>query len=174
MRCTHAQSTPGHTYHYALFVAAKSGAGSITKHHVKNTLQIDAAGETTAPWRYERTEVSNVEHEHRLLVRVVIAKVLKPGNAAERALKFVPVNVIDGVDKAQAESFTCRTLVRDALQELEKQGVVSNETRGWDAVELRALQYVDNKRAQKRWDSAWTGCPGVPTMDLLVGKEIFE
>lgn len=164
---------PG-TYHYALFTAPKTMEGPLAKHHSKNTLQIDASGEATAPWRYEQTTIDKIESESRLLVRVIIAKVLKPGDRAALVLDNIPVHQINGVDNADSEIFTCRTWARDELLELRKQGVVSTELGGWEDVERMALQYVDRKREQRRWDSAWTGSTEVPTMDLLEGKEVCE
>ena len=148
-------SRPKHprTYHYALFIGAKSAQGPVTKHHVKNTLQIDVIGEATSPWRYEQIAVPHVEFEQRLLVCVVIAKVLKPGDVAKRALESVPVHQRDEADRNDSESFTCRTWVRDALQALREQGVVSAELGGWDEIQQMALEYVDRKREQKRRDS---------------------
>jgi hypothetical protein len=166
---------PG-TYHYALFITPKTthGQAPITKHHVKNTLQVDVSGEAIQPWRYERTIVSNLEAEQRLLVRIIIAKVLKPCDDVQRILESVPVHQVDDLDQAKAQSFTCRTWIRDAWQELMRQGAITAQLEDWEDVEREALEYLDRKREQKRWDSTWKGGTGAPLMDLLEGKEVVE
>src|SRR4051812_47547491 len=129
---------PG-TYHYALFISPKSTKQqptlSATKYHVKNTLQ-NISGEVTQPWRYERVAISDVRSEHRLLVRVIIAKVISP-NALERILNEVPVYQIDDPDQAKAQSFTCLTWVQAALRELRKSGVVTG-LKEWEEIQEAA------------------------------------
>ena len=164
---------PG-TYHYALFVASKSAEGPITKHHVKNTLQVDVAGQAAQPWRYERIMILDIEAEQRLLARVIVTKVTKPCEQVQRILESVPVYQVDDLDQAEAQSFSCRTWVRDALQELRRQGAVAAELEEWEVVERKALEYLDKKREQRRWSGTWKGGTGVPLMDLLEGKEVVE
>ena len=169
-------SRPKHpgTYHYALFVAPKSGRGLIVKHHVKNTLQVDSLGKATQPWRYERTIVPDVESEQRLLVRVIIAKVAKSGDHVQRILKGVHVQRLDDVDEIKAQSFTCRTWVSDALHELSKQEAVIGRSEEWESLEQKALEYLRGKREQRRWSGTWKGGAGIPLMDLLTGREVVE
>ena len=164
---------PG-SYHYALFIAAKNLQGPVTKHHVKNTLQIDASGEATAPWRYERAVVTNIEAEHRLLVRVIIAKVATSWNDVEKILESAPGYQIDNLDRAETQSFSCSTWARDAYQELRRQGAVTAKSEKWEDVKRKAQEYVETKQQQRRWSSSWERGSGVPLMDLLNGKEIVE
>ncbi|KAF2253518.1 hypothetical protein BU26DRAFT_515866 [Trematosphaeria pertusa] len=163
---------PG-TYHYALFISQKSTkqqqANSATKHHVKNTLQ-NISGELTQPWRYERLAISDVQLEQRLLVRIVIAKVTSP-DALERILEAVPVYQIDDPDRAKAQSFTCLTWVRAALEELGRQGAVAGLGE-WEGIHKKALEYVERKKDMGRWDAGWKGEAGVPMLDLLDGREV--
>lgn len=163
---------PG-TYHYALLVSPKSTknqqASLATKHDVKNTLQ-NISGALTQPWRYERLAISDVQLEQRLLVRIVIAKVTSP-DALERILEAVPVYQIDGPDQAKAQSFTCLTWVRAALEELRVQGAVS-ELGNFEGIQKKALEYVERKKEMGRWSAGWKGDVGVPMLDLLDGREV--
>jgi hypothetical protein len=165
---------PG-TYHYAFFVAPKNAKGPVTKHHVKNTLQkIDGSNEVTQPWRYERTTVTDVKAEPRLLARIIIAKVAKSADEIQIILEGVPIYQVEDLDKAEGQTFICKTWVRDVLRELSRQGALAANVGEWDVVERGALEYLDRKRAQGRWDTTWKGASGTPLMDLLDGKEIVE
>lgn len=155
------------TYHYALFVAPKSAQCQtpITKHHVKNTLEI-IAGDATQPWRYERTVITRAEDEQRLLVRVVVAKLTGPRELIDHILESVPIYQDDDVDRAQVKTFTCRTWVRDALQLLAEREAISGFS-SWIEVERASLEYVNAKQNQRRWSNSWTGPAGVPLLDPL-------
>lgn len=163
---------PG-TYHYALLISPKSTkkqqANSATKHHVKDTLQ-NISGELTQPWRYERLAISDVQLEQRLLVRIVIAKVTSQ-DALERILEAVPVYQADGPDQAKAQSFTCLTWLRAALEEVGRQGAVA-ELGEWEGIQKKALEYVERKKEAGRWSAGWKGEAGVPMLDLLDGREV--
>ncbi|PGH02263.1 hypothetical protein AJ80_08888 [Polytolypa hystricis UAMH7299] len=165
---------PG-TYHYALFISPKSTkqqpANSATKYHVKNTLQ-NISGELTQPWRYERIAISDIQLEHRLLVRVVIAKVTSP-DALERILEAVPVYQIDDTNQADAQSFTCQTWVRAAVEELGKQGAVA-KLKEWDSIQKNALEYVEKKMKEEKWNGVWKGEAGILMLDLLTGRETAQ
>jgi hypothetical protein len=89
-------------------------------------------------------------------------------------LESVPVHQVDDLDKAKAQSFTCRTWVRDAVQELRRQGAVTAKLEEWKVVERMALEYLDRNREQRRWSGTWKGASGVPLMDLLEEKEVVE
>jgi hypothetical protein len=166
------QKHPG-TYHYAFFIAPKNSQGPMTKHHVKNTLQIGSSGEATQPWRYERTIATDVEAEPRLLARIIIAKVAKSADEVQRILDGVPIYQVEDLEKAEGQTFTCKTWVRDVLRELIGQRALAANAGEWEVVEREALEYLDRKRAQGRWDAAWKGGSGTPLMDLLEGKEII-
>jgi len=160
--------------HFAFFIAPKNLQGPVTKHHVKNTMMIDESGKAIQPWRYERTTITDVESEPRLLARIIIAKVAKSPDDVQRILDSVPIYQVEDLDKDEAQTFTCKTWVRDVLRELSSQGALSTNPGEWDVVEREALAYVDKKRAQGRWDVTWKGGSGIPVMDLLEGKEIVE
>jgi len=166
---------PG-THHYALFVSPKSTkskvSASSTKHHVKNTLQ-NIHGELSQPWRYECVAIPDCNVEQRLLARVVIAKVVVPIGDLEKTLTAVPVYQEDDVEVVDGRVFSCRTWVRDALEELGKQGVIVGLT-DWEHVQRRALDYVESKRKVGRWDVTWGGERGVPMTDLLSGEELIR
>ena len=165
---------PG-TYHYALFVAPKGAKkGPATKHHVKNTLFADASGEWKSPWRYEQTTIANVEAEQLLLVRVIGAKVATSRRHVQQILERVPVLQVDDPDVAAARSFSCLTWVRDVWEALRAQGAMTGEADGWEDVQRKALEYVAGKLEQGRWRMTWEGGSGVPSLDLLKGKEVVK
>lgn len=99
-------------------------------------------------------------------MRVVIAKITASILDVERALEAVPVYQ---VDEGAGRKFNCKTWVRDAFIALMEQGLVRTSL-GGEEVERRALEYLDRKRDEGRWDGA--GGEGVPCMDLLEGREI--
>ncbi|KAH7346109.1 hypothetical protein BKA66DRAFT_321797 [Pyrenochaeta sp. MPI-SDFR-AT-0127] len=165
---------PG-TYHYALFISPKGTrtqpASSATKHHVKNTLQ-NISGDVTQPWRYERVVISDVQLEHRLLARIIIAKVIDL-DVLERTIEAVPIYQVDDPNQGEASSFTCLTWVRAALEALRGQCVVT-ALGEWMEVEKQALEYVKRKNEEGRWKAEWKGTAGVPMLDLLEGRELVE
>lgn len=169
---------PG-TYHYALFISPKRtqrarSADSATKHHVKNTLQ-NGSGELTQPWRYEHLAILDVRLEQRLLVRVVIAKVTTTmsSEALDRILEAVPVYQVDDDGPNRGQSFSCLTWVRAALEELRTHGAVAGLGE-WEAIQSKALEYVERKKTEeRRWSADWKGEIGVvPMLDLLTGREV--
>ncbi|KIW70682.1 hypothetical protein PV04_02927 [Phialophora macrospora] len=163
---------PG-TYHYALFVSPKFTrpleGRTATKHHVKNTLQ-NISGELRQPWRYERIAISDVRLEHRLLVRVVIAKIISV-DTLERTLEGLPIYQIDDSDQMKAQSFNCLAWVGAALEALGEKGVLAG-LGDWDWIQRRSLEYVEGKNELGRWSANWPGEVEVPVLDLLDGKEI--
>nr|POE52146.1 hypothetical protein CFP56_52527 [Quercus suber] len=165
---------PG-SYHYAFFVAPKDQqAGPTTKHHVKNTLLVDDSGTASAPWRYEQVTVSDITAEQRILVRLVIAKVVTSREDVQRILNGVHVGQADDVDDTTYEVFSCQTWIRDAFEELQRQGAITAGCSDWGDVDQKARAYAEGKRAQGRWDGRWTGDSAVPLMDLLEDKELVE
>lgn len=162
------------SYHYALFIAPKTAKSSTTKHHAKNTLLVDGSGGMSQPWRYEHTAVPDVATELYLLARIVIAKVVMPCDQVYEILESVPVYQVDDADEAKARAFDCRTWVEDAFRELRERGAVSARWEEWGEVERRALEYVERKKEQGRWDKRCEGGKGVPMMDLFTEKECVE
>jgi hypothetical protein len=144
-------------------VSSKEGkeqiAKSATKYHVKNTLQ-NIAGEAKQPWRFECVSISDIQLEHRLLVRIVIAKVVSI-DALEKVLNSVPVYQVDDVDQIKAQSFSCKTWVQSAVEALAKQGAIV-KLGDWEGIKTSALQYVEKKVEEGRWNGAWEGDVGVP------------
>lgn len=155
--------------HYALFVTPKSG-GETIKYHVKNTIQ-NVDGVISQPWRYERVIVPDVMLEQRLLARIIIGKVAVSTDMVDEILEKVAVYQVDDADRAQAESFDCRTWIRAALEALKERSAIV-KSHDWMEVECQALAYVDRKREQGRWSETLEGQPGVPLLDLTTGKEM--
>lgn len=164
------------SYHYALFISPKNNLLSATKHHVKNTFQTTSSGEVTQPWRYERLTVPDVMQEQRLLVRVIIGKVVTSTDGLEGILEALPVYQVDeigvgGDGKEIVKEFSCRTWVRDAVEELVQQGAIIGMGT-WDEMREKAEDYVRRKKARGRWEVGWEGKPGIPMLDLSSGEEV--
>lgn len=173
------------TYHYALFIAPKSRihqkkkngiAPSATKFHVKNTLQ-EVDGQIEQPWRFESVHIPDLTQEPRLLVCLVIGKIVSTDDeAVERVLRGVPIYQVDDEDQEKAQLFTCRTWVRAALEELRESGVVAGMA-DWNIIQQRGVEYVAKKNLEGRWEVGWGGGQGglgIPTKDLLVGRELIH
>lgn len=156
--------------HYALFIASKVSPGTPTKHHAKNTLLVDENGNASSPWRYERTVITEIDAEQRLLVRVNVAKLAKPRDEVDQILESLPVYQVG--DRAAA--FNCVTWVRDAYRELARRGAISGKAEEWEVVERKALEYVQREREQGRWSAEWKGSSVVPLMDLIHEKKVVE
>lgn len=160
---------PG-TYHYALFTSSKcKSPAQATKHHVKNTLQ-SIAGKATQPWRYERTDILDVRSEHRLLARVVIAKVISVSKL-ESILAAVPIYQVDDPDQEKAQAFNCRTWIRLALEQLQQKGVLAG-LGDWESIDRQSVEYVERKAASGRWNALCVGEMEVPMLSLLENREI--
>jgi hypothetical protein len=159
--------------HYALLVSPKSTKDNVstsaTKHHVKNTLQ-NINGVISQPWRYERVAIPDTNLEQRLLVRVVVAKVILPIDELERIVETLPVYRDDEVERMEGKVFSCKTWVRDVLDELVKHGAIAGYP-GWEWIERKASDYVEAKMSAGRWDASWDGAKGVPMLDLG-GREL--
>ena len=164
---------PG-TYHWALFITAKddllASPSPTTKHHVKNNL-LEVAGEIRQPWRYERVQVPDVHLEQRLLVRVTVAKIAVP-EKLDRILEAIPVYQIDDPNQAEARKFSCSMWVWTALEELKRQEVIAGVSDS-EVVRRKAVEYVERKKGDGRWEAGWKGDDRVPTLDLLVQREII-
>lgn len=106
----------------------------------------------------------------------------------EEILQSVPIYQVDDDDHVSKDTcnddrkeppkklFNCVTWVRDACEALQTQGAIAGrKLEGWDEIERKSVAYVNQKRAQSRWDGSWKGgSRGVPLMDLNTGEEIVE
>lgn len=117
--------------------------------------------------------IASLENEPRLLARVVVAKVLQTEEELQQIFDSMPVCTEDEgtVGAEGAASFSCKSWVKNAWEELRGRQAVSSKFDDWDVVAREAREYVEKKRQQGRWDISWKGAAGVPLMDLLEGKE---
>jgi len=141
---------PG-TYCYALFISPKNTKSSrpFNKFHVSDT-------------RFERALVPRLALEPDLLVLVTVGKVAVSVNEAERFLK-------DEV-KVWEEDDIGVEWTKDAFEALRKRGLVSGAGK-WDDVRASAVQFVERKRLEGRFEEDWKGEGGVPILDVMIGKE---
>jgi len=100
--------------------------------------------------------------------------VAKSIDDVQRILGGVPIYQVEELNKAEAQTFTCRTWVSDVLRALSRQEALAANLGEWEDVEREALEYLDRKRARGRWETTWKGGPGTPLVDLLKGREIVE
>jgi hypothetical protein len=155
---------PG-TYHYALLVSPKIESlnpeeRDSTKYHCKNILQA-AHGVVSTPWTVEREHV-NANADFRILVRVLLGKV--PSTTAFDMY-------IDDVHWAPDQpGFSCVEWVRLALDQLRRSGIAN--VPHWEKVERTALQFVELKKKEGRFEVGWHGdASKVPTYDMLLKEE---
>ncbi|EGP85619.1 unnamed protein product [Zymoseptoria tritici ST99CH_1A5] len=166
-------SRPKHpkSYHYALFISPKKQpATTAIKHHALNTLQQTSQGGLAQPWRYERTEVE-IANERRLLALVVVGKVICAQETLDSVLEGIPIYQVDDEDEEAAKSFNCISWAQAAIDKLHRVHAI-NGLGDWQNIQDLALEYVERKKKQGRWDE--TSRKGVPTLDLLSGKELVE
>jgi hypothetical protein len=157
------------TYHYALHVSPKledpnPGTLCAMKYHSKNILQ-NADGVVSIPWIYA-AEPINPNSDARLLVRVLLGKVTDQ-KRFEALMESVPVIQDD-------PSFRCVEWVQTAVEKLAGSDVVKCSGKlEWDTVKRTALDFVERKKKEGRFDVGWKGNAGlVATYDLHLGKEI--
>lgn len=167
------------SYHCALMVCPsgqippRATSPTITKHHVKNTLQ-NNDGTISQPWIYEVTPIKDPSQESRILVRIVFAKIIMPIEHVNRILRDVPIYQVDDAS-GHGQAFDCVEWVRLAVENLRSHGALGEATLSWDIIREQSLRYVDFKKEQRRWQVGWKGgtIEHVATLDLLTSKEIY-
>ncbi|PGH15004.1 hypothetical protein AJ79_02684 [Helicocarpus griseus UAMH5409] len=83
------------------------------QYHVKNTVQPGVEGQ---PWIFEEWKLSESSTRFRLLVRVLVAKIADPAKLPS-SLRSVPL-------VQNRPDWTCRVWVREALSQLDMDGVL--------------------------------------------------
>jgi hypothetical protein len=130
------------TTHFYFSEKHQTTAGQLSdKYHIKNTHQ-NVSGELAQPRRYERLARSDVQLEQHLLVRIIIAKVTFP-DALERILEAVAVYEIDDQNQVNVQLFTCLTWVQAVLEELGRQGALT-ELEG-EGIQAKVFEYVERR-----------------------------
>jgi hypothetical protein len=153
-------------YHYALHISPNIESFNpiicnTTKFHYKNSLR-SVEGKAVISWVYEAVKV-NPHYDDRILVRVLLAEFTQ-----EKALEhfFAEVPVVQGDTK-----FNCITWVRQALLRLKEAKIT--RMGDWDSIQRTALDYVQKKKQQGRFEASWEGnSSGVATFDMISGVEI--
>lgn len=164
------------TYHYALLVSSSptknSTATSITKHHVKNTLQ-NTAGLLSQPWVCESESITNLSEESRLLACIVIAKLTISVDGVNAIIRETTIYQTDD-PSGKGQTFDCVEWVRLALEQLKKAGALAEPKLDWDFMCEQSLHYVERKKKEGRWQIRWTGgnMDSIATYDMLKSKEI--
>ncbi|KAJ5948186.1 hypothetical protein N7466_001201 [Penicillium verhagenii] len=145
-------------YHWAFLIGPKEERNDVVpgKHcHVKNS---------PFGWVYEGVKIKNVRNTDNLLARIVIAKV----EDEERLLNlFRHLPVVQGNPE-----WRCRTWIASALAEIAKDGeCVGTAELDWEKIEAIAREYVGEKTAGGRYESAADIMQPKPTWDMLENKE---
>lgn len=167
---------PG-TYHYALFITPRIKSPgkrlAASKYHVKNTIQI-IDDQVSQPWQLEQFSTPDISHDPRLLICVVIGKIVSL-DMVEKLISQTPVYQVDHPDVEKARSFDCLSWVRDALDRVRLSGAVSSLS-DWETIYKGALEYVDSKKKEGRWDAgrACDDAHRIPVLDLLTGCELVS
>ncbi|ELR04312.1 hypothetical protein VC83_06006 [Pseudogymnoascus destructans] len=158
------------TYHYALHISSPEGASSpeirTMKYHCKNIITV-TEGTVSIPWVYEAVKV-DPDSDPRIVVRILLGDVSRI-DLVDSLLEAVPVG------QGSKEDFNCVSWVKDALFRLEQAGVISRgDISDWDSVERTALDYVNEKKQQGRFEFGWKGDTSrVATFDRTLGREIY-
>ena len=118
----------------------------------------------TMSWVFEAKDCS-LEATNMLLVRLVIGKVEKR-NRFEQILRSIPI--VQGDDQ-----WNCVIWVKEALERLKADGkAIGTSQLDWKMVRDAAMDYVQKKREQHRFDAGAGFDMSKPaTFDLLEGKE---
>lgn len=125
------------------------------RYHVKNS---------PFGWTYEEIPLENVRTTNSLLARILIAKIEDEQRLID-LLRRLPVVQGD-------PNWRCRTWVASALAEVGKDGkCVGTAELNWQKIEALARQYVGDKTAQGRYQSAVDMMKAKPTWDMLENKE---
>lgn len=125
------------------------------RYHVKNS---------PFGWTYEEISLENVRTTNSLLARILIAKI-----ADEQRL----IALLRQLPVVQGDpNWRCRTWVASALIEIAKDGkCVGTAELNWQKIEAFARQYVADKTASGRYQSAADMLKPKPTWDMLENKE---
>ncbi|KAL9098956.1 MAG: hypothetical protein Q9163_005475 [Psora crenata] len=122
----------------------------------------------TDGWLFEERSIS-LEAADMLLVRVIIGKVIDAENL-RRVMRNVQIRSNDPV-------WNCVIWVKDALAKLAEGKAMGTSQLNWQTVREAALRYVEEKKAQHRFDgkaeNGWFIPRKPPTFDLLTGKEVI-
>lgn len=135
-----------------------------SRFHAKEELAV--VGGTLQPfWTFEESGTI-MAPTAMILVRVVVAKVVDI-ERLRAILRGVPVRL-------DQPGWNCVAWVKEALQALYRDGrTLGTAVSSWDEVRDAAMQYVDQKKREHRFDGQGTFDPyRVATLDMLEGKEV--
>jgi len=147
-------------YHWGFLVGPKVEKKAIvpgTRYHVKNR--------PMEGWCYEEVSLVNVQSTNSLLARITIAKVEDEAQLV-KILRSTPVVQND-------PNWRCRSWVVDVLDRLAADGkAVGTAQLDWSRVEALAREYVAQKTAAGRYNTAEDMLLPKPTWDMLESKEM--
>lgn len=71
--------------------------------------------------------------------------------------------------------FNCVVWVQEALERLSRDEIGGKKLKfGWDKIQNTALEYVNEKKRQSRFETGWKGdASRVATLDMTSGREVF-
>ncbi|KAH7396968.1 hypothetical protein DE146DRAFT_61908 [Phaeosphaeria sp. MPI-PUGE-AT-0046c] len=145
-------------YHWGFLIGPKAERKDVvpgTRYHVKNS---------PLGWVYEEIPLENVRTTNSLLARILIAKI-----EDEQRL----ISLFRGLPVTQGDTnWRCRTWIASGLAEIAKDGgCVGTAELNWEKIEAFARQYVREKTASGRYQSAADLLKPKPTWDMLENRE---
>jgi hypothetical protein len=131
-----------------------------TRYHAKERMAAGGISE----WAFEERTASMMPTQ-MILTRVLVAKVENMERLAQ-LLRQIPI-------RQGQEGWNCVSWVQEALSELGKsKKIVGTSAVEWNAVRDAAMDYVQRKKAQHRFDGEGSfDTSHVPTFDLIQKKE---
>ncbi|KXT03390.1 hypothetical protein AC578_3946 [Pseudocercospora eumusae] len=153
-------------YHWAIVVFPKGQEPDSkgTMFHVRDRVtKVDDRSQSS--WQFEERSTT-MELTSMLLVRVLVGKVAN----LERMKSVLRSTDI----KATQPDWNCVFWVKEALQGLEKNGKALGRSKvDWVSVRDAAMQYVERKKLQHRFDGQGNfDVSKVATWDLIEGREV--
>ncbi|MCJ1437621.1 hypothetical protein MMC27_007008 [Xylographa pallens] len=148
-------------YHWALIFGPKDEKAGMqgVRYHAINR---------TDGWIFEERSAS-LEATNMLLVRVIIGKVVDT-QGLRRVMHNIQV-------QNNNPAWNCVAWIKDALVKLAEGNIMGTSQLDWQTVRDTALRYIEEKRAQHRFDGkAQKGQFDIrkpATFDLLTGKEVI-
>ncbi|EGP83554.1 uncharacterized protein MYCGRDRAFT_96713 [Zymoseptoria tritici IPO323] len=154
-------------YHWGIIVGPKSDASDAQgrRFHAKEQMTIND-GRAESSWQFEERAIS-MAPTAMILVRVVVGKVANTKRMQD-VLESTPI-------RGAEPGWNCVAWVQEALERLQADGkALGTSATDWKSVRDAAMNYVEHKKAQHRFDgNGQFDNTKVPTWDLIEGVEVF-
>lgn len=152
------------SYHWALIVGPKveKDTSQGFRFHAKESLSFEN-GIQNSVWSFEERSTSMTQTS-MVLVRVLFGKI-ENTERLKAILRSVPM-------RGDRLGWNCIGWIEEALEVLQRDGqVLGTSITSWTPIRDAAMQYVDRKKKEHRFDGNGLKSSRVATWDLLEGKE---